>query len=215
MKAFKAAIFDLDGTLIDSNGAWEEINRDFLSKYGIIFPENYIDEMTAMSFEGVADYFINTLGVPLSSKQVIDECSEMAINHYRTDIKLKPYAKEYLCYLKNLGIKIGLATASPIYLVEPVLKNNAIYDLFDAISTTDEVERGKGFPDIYFLTAEKLGVLNEDCIVFEDIYAGIKGAKMGNMQAVGVYDKYSERETEEIKKLADEYIYQFSEILDK
>ena len=210
---YQAVIFDLDGTLIDSNGVWEKIDRDFLSRFNIIIPDEEVYKITAMSFEDCAQYFINKLGVPMSTDEIISECSKMAVYEYQHSIRLKPYALDYINFLKKNKIKIGIATASSRELYEPVLKNNGVYELFDAISTTSEVEKGKGYPDIYLLTAEKMGVAPEECMVFEDILQGVIGAKAANMTAYGVYDKYSEYEMQKIKSVADGYIVDFSEML--
>lgn len=213
MLDFKAAIFDLDGTLIDSNIIWEKINRIYFTKHNISISDEEIRKFTSMNFEDIADYFIKVFKLTANMDEFISECNEMAVVEYQYNIMLKANAKEYLEYLRENDIKIGLATASNKSLYEPVLKNNGIYDYFDALTTTREVQRGKGYPDIYLLTAEKLGVSPEDCVVFEDILAGIKGAKAANMRAYGVHDLYSEHNREEIEKLADGYIFDFAAMI--
>ena len=87
-----------------------------------------------------------------------------------------------------------------------------IHHLFDAFTTIDEVEKDKSLPDIYIHAAEKLRVSNEDCIVFEDILAGVKGAKRAGMRVYGVYDFYSVHERSEIEEIVDGYITDFYEL---
>ena len=210
---FKAAIFDLDGTLIDSMGVWEDIDIDFLAKRHLSVPEGYISEISAKSFKEAAEYTISLFGLKERAEDIIEEWNQMAIDEYSHHVPLKPYAKEYLLFLKGQGIKLGVATALPKVLYEPVLKNNGIYALFDALASTDEVVHGKGSPDIYLLAAKKLGVPPCDCIAFEDVLAGIQGVVSAGMRAYGIYDRYSEHEQAQIQKLSKQYIYSFAEVL--
>jgi beta-phosphoglucomutase-like phosphatase (HAD superfamily) len=210
---FKAAIFDLDGTLIDSMGVWEDIDIDFLAKRHLSVPEGYISEISAKSFKEAAEYTISLFGLKERAEDIIEEWNQMAIDEYSHHVPLKPYAKEYLLFLKGQGIKLGVATALPKVLYEPVLKNNGIYALFDAFASTDEVVHWKGSPDIYLLAAKKLGVPSCDCVAFEDVLAGIQGIVLARMQAYGVYDKYSSHEQVQIQELSKRYIYSFAEVL--
>ncbi len=214
MLDFKAAIFDLDGTLIDSMGVWEKIDIDFLAKRNLTVPENYVGEICTKSFKEAAIYTISLFGLHESTEAIISEWNRMAIDEYSHRVPLKPHAKEYLLFLKNHGIKLGTATALPRVLYEPVLKNNGVYDLFDAFASTDEVKRSKESPDIYLLAAEKLDVCPGKCIAFEDVLPGIQGIISAGMTAYGVYDKYSKNEKTAIQKLSKGYIYDFAEMMD-
>ena len=87
------------------------------------------------------------------------------------------------------------------------------YSLFSAFTSLKEVSRGKGFPDIYLLTAERLNLLPSQCIVFEDIYDGILGANAGGFYTCAVYDQYSEHHAAEIQKACGRYIQSFQALL--
>lgn len=206
---FNAAIFDLDGTLIDSMGIWEKIDIDFLTKRGLPVPETYINEICARSFREAAEYTINLFHLDERAADLISEWNGMAIYEYSHNIGLKPYAKEYLALLKSCGIKLGTATSLPKVLSEPVLRNNNIYDYFDIQCSTDEVNRGKEFPDVFILASKKLEVLPDQCIVFEDLLPGIISAKKAGMKAFCIYDESSKEHRTEIQKIADGYLYDF------
>lgn len=210
---FKGAIFDLDGTLIDSMDAWEKIDREFLKRRNISIPPDYIEKINSMSFKKVAEYTIERFNLKESAEELIKEWNEMAIYEYSNNIKLKPYVKEYLKKLKDNNIKIGLATSSPRILYEPVLKNNHIYDYFDIMVSSEDVKRDKNYPDIYLLVAEKLGLNLQECIGFEDILVAVNTMKKANIKTIGVYDKYSDYDIEEIKKVSDKFIYSFNELI--
>lgn len=208
-KNFKGAIFDLDGTLIDSMGVWKQIDVDFLGKRGLTVPADYLDAITPMGFEAAADYTIARFGFPETRDEIIREWYDMAIYAYSNTVPLKKGAMEYLKMLKQQNIKMAVATASDKQLVIPALTNNGVIDMFDNITTIQEVPRGKGFPDVYDKAAERMGVNPAECIVFEDILAGINGAHMGGYRAVAIYDEHSVEPAEVMKENADAYIMDF------
>lgn len=213
MVNFEGVIFDLDGTLVDSMHVWTQVDIDFLGKRGFDVPEDYPYTILPMGYIEAADYTIQRFGLNEKRDDIIDEWKRMAIEAYTNDVKIKSGVKEYLDYLKEKGVKMAIATASDMNLVEPVLKSNGIYDYFQNITTAKEVRRGKGFPDIYDVAAHKMGIEPEKCIVFEDILQGIKGAIAGNYTAIAVYDKASDNDREEIKRLAYRYIADFREMI--
>ena len=129
-------------------------------------------------------------------------------------MKLKPGVKEFLDKLKSNNISISLATSNSQKLLQACLKRNGIYEYFDAITTTDEVTRGKNFPDVYLLAAKKMNVSANNCAVFEDILPAIKGAKSANMKVFAVKDDACVNTKEDLLEHADMYIDSFTEILD-
>lgn len=213
MNNIKAAIFDLDGTLIDSMWVWQQIDIDYLSKRGHAVPNNLNDEITHLSFTQTAEYFKSRFSIEDSVEEIMNTWNAMAFNHYKNNVKLKTGALEYLNKLKKSGIKIGLATSNSLPLLTATLKNNNAFDLFDAITVTDEVKKSKSNPDIYLLAAKKLGIDPKDCMVFEDIIAAVEGAKLAGMKVTGVYDEHSKHQIDALKRECDNYIYSYEELL--
>ncbi|MBC5630366.1 HAD family phosphatase [Clostridium sp. NSJ-6] len=213
MNNIKAAIFDLDGTLVDSMWVWEQIDIDFLKSKGYTPPKDLKDDITHLTFNQTAEYFKNRFNLSDSIDEITDTWHNMAYSFYSSKVKLKPGVISFLNKLKSLDIKIGLATSNSIPLLEATLKNNGIYHLFDAITVTEEVKKSKENPDVYLLCANKLNVPPENCIVFEDIIAAVKGAKLAGMKVIGVYDKASEDQEELLSKACDKYIYDYNELL--
>lgn len=213
MNEIKAIIFDLDGTLIDSMYVWHKIDIDFLAERGLKVPPDYEQAIKTMQFETAAEYTIGRFGFKETPQEIMSIWLNMALNEYAHNVRLKDNAEELLKRLKTLSVKIGIATSSKPILAEPVLKNNGVYDCFDMICYTSEVGLDKRHPDIYLLTAKKLGVKPEECIVFEDIIDGINGAKLAGMRTIAVYDEGSADDVEMLKSVADKYIYSFTELL--
>ena len=205
----KAYIFDLDGTLLDSMDVWKNIDIAFLKKRGIAVPDDYTDTVLSMSLPEAAAYTIKRFALTDSVDGLIREWNDMAEYAYGNTVQMKPHAKEFITALHESGAKLAIATGLPAKLYETTLYNHDIYDLFHVHCSTDEVDFGKSHPDIFIHTAKKLGVPHCDCVVFEDILAAIKSAKSIGMTVYGVYDKSSEADWEQIKKIADDVILNF------
>lgn len=211
---FQCAIFDLDGTLINSTGVWNKVDEDFFNRRNVIMPPEFPQVIKTHTLMSGAVYIKDRLSLPESPEDIVKEWHDAAVYAYHNDVRVKPYVKELLELLKNsYGYKIGLATSNTHELYDQCLINNGIYDYFDSFTQSDEVERLKGFPDIYEKSAERMGVPKEECIVFEDVYQAVKGARMGNFFTVAVEDSASADDREEIIKIADVYIKSFRELV--
>ena len=211
---FQCAIFDLDGTLINSTGVWNKVDEDFFNRRNVIMPPEFPQVIKTHTLMSGAVYIKDRLSLPESPEDIVKEWHDAAVYAYHNDVRIKPYVKELLEILKHeYGYKIGLATSNTHELYDQCLINNGIYDYFDSFTQSDEVERLKGFPDIYEKAAERMGVPKEKCIVFEDVYQAVKGARMGNFFTVAVEDSASVGDREEIIKIADVYIKSFRELV--
>lgn len=209
-----AAIFDLDGTLLDSLDVWEKVDRDFLARRGLTVPSDYSDAVAAMSFGEAARYTADRFGFPDSPAELIREWNGMVASEYAHNIGLKPGARELLSALSRRGIRLGVATALPEELYGPALRNNGIHGLFGAFASVPEAARGKGSPDLYLLCARRLGVSPARCVVFEDMLPGLRGAKAAGMAAFGVFDSRSPLRERDARSAADGYLRNLSELLE-
>ena len=206
IKDFKGHIFDLDGTLTRSNHVWSKIDEEFLGKRGIKVPEDYFKQVSAMNFEQAAVYTNDRFSLGENIQDIMKEWFDMAVYEYTNVIELCGNAGEYVRKLKEQGRKIALATASTEELYKPVLKRNGILDQFDCFVSTEQVKRVKGFPDVYELAAEKLGLQSKNCVVYEDIVEGIKGAKAGGFFAVACLNDHYSHDWDEMREIADEVV---------
>lgn len=213
IKDIDCAIFDLDGTLIKSLDVWNKVDILFMQKRDLPLPDDFYAKVASMNFSQAADYVISECGINDTKENIISEWLSMAQFEYANTIEMVAGAKEFIEKLHSDGIKIALATASDLKLYQPCLKRHGVYDYFDVFVTTDQVKRGKGFPDIYLLAAEKAGAAPKRCAVFEDIYPGCVGAKAAGMYCIGVLEEHSQSDREKIVNICDMVINDFNDIM--
>ncbi len=210
---FKAIIFDLDGTLIDSMGLWRLVDRDFLHKRGIAVPRDLFDHLPqGNSFIQTAQYFKDRFGLADSADEIMAEWTLMVGWHYANDVKLKSGAEKLVQKLHLAGIPIGLGTSNSRELAQKVLSHCGIWDCFASVVTGDMHLLGKPFPDIYLRGSQELNTSPADIIVVEDTLTGIQAAKAAGMRAVAIYDADCEEFHPQIQALADAFVLNHTEL---
>ena len=211
INAGKGAIFDLDGTLLDSMGVWDQVDEDFLSKRGIPVPADYATTIAAMQFRQIAEYTIARFGLPETPEQIMAEWDGMGRHMYEHVVEAKPGALDYLADLKTSGARLAVATSLPPALREPAMRHVGIAHLFDATVSVDDVgDVGKDRPDVYLLAAERLGVAPHDCTVFEDLLVGMRSARSAGMRVWAMHDDSSAADWPAICNLADGVLFDFT-----
>ncbi len=210
---FTAAIFDLDGTLLDSLWVWQRVDDAFFARRGRVKPDDYARTIQGMSFREAAAYTVDRFDLPESVEAVMDEWMRMTAEAYARDVQLKPGALSYLRALKRAGVKLAVATANRRELFGPTLARCGALSLFDAVVTCAEAgDGGKADGAVFLLAARRLGVAPGDCAVFEDTLEGVTGAKGAGMRAYAVRDGGSDHHAEEIAARADGVIDDFTEL---
>lgn len=213
LKNIEGAVFDLDGTLLDSSWVWEKVDEKFLGDRGFQVPDDYVDEISPLGAERAAVYTIERFGLNEDKDDIVREWIKMAKKEYATEVVCKPYAKEFLEELHKLNIKMAVATSSDRELFMKTLEREGILKYFQKIVTVDEVERGKDYPDIYEEAARRIKVNPHKCLVFEDILAGVTGASLGEFNVVAVFDEKSKHNWEKIKSISKYSINDYKELL--
>lgn len=213
IKNFKGAIFDLDGTLLDSMHIWHDVDEEFFRRRNLKVTPEYIEVIKNMHLKAAAVYTKEKYNIKESIDQIVDEWLDLCAQGYLNNVDLKPGVYDYLKSLHDKGVKMAFATASEKQVCEDTLKKHSIFDFFSAYAYVSEINIGKTEPDIYLLAAERLGLKADECFVFEDIIEGVRGAKKGNFSVCGVFDKSSAKDEELIRQTADYYIKSFEELL--
>ena len=206
----KGAIFDLDGTLLDSMFIWDTIGEEYLRSLGKEPHEDLKETFMTLTLEEAAEYYREHYGVSLSVKEIVDGVNAMVEQTYRTKVTLKPGIAEYLAWLKENGVRMCVATVTDRYLVEETLERLGVRHYFSEIFTCAEVGFGKDKPVIYQKALEHLETEKRDTYVFEDMLFALNTAKTDGFPTVGVYDRH-EAHQDELKELADYYIFDFTD----
>ncbi len=201
----QGAIFDVDGTLLDSMSIWDTIGADYLRSIGYEPRENLNEVFKNMSLLQAAEYYRHEYGVTQSVEEIMDGVNAMLERFYNHDAPLKPGVEELLERLRRKEIKLCIATATDRYLVEAALERCGVLSYFDAIFTCGEVGHGKDEPVIFEAALRFLGTEKAKTVVFDDALYAIRTAKKAGFPVAAVYDSH-EKAQAEIRALADLYL---------
>lgn len=210
---FKGAIFDLDGTLIDSIGIWEEIDRRYLAAKGFEATPEMSRMMFGMTMDLSCAYMKELFGIEDSIATMRHDILRLVQDFYLYEVKLKPGALALIQELHRRHIPMAIATSNTKELVLATLESHGILDYFTYVMTSDEVGSSKESPEIYHRASYYLHSHPEDTYVFEDALHAITTAHDAHFHVVGVYDAYSESDEEAIRAIADEYVYNLTDVL--
>ena len=210
---FNGIIFDLDGTLLDSMSVWENVDRMFLEENGIVPPQGISDIVKKMTIEDSAMYFKTRFSLAHSCEYIINRIEEMVTYQYNHEIPLKAGAYETIKELQKHGFRMCVATATYNSLAYSALKRLGIYDCFEFIITCSDVGKGKDNPDVFLTAAERMDCSKEHTVVAEDSLHCIETAKNAGFFTVGVYDRVSDCDWEEICRISDRTVKNIKEII--
>ena len=211
---YNTYLFDFDGTLVDSMPAYVAVMLRILEENNIRYGNDIIKIITPLGYVGTAKYYVEQLGLGMTQDDLIETMNQYAYNEYAHNIQAKTNVIETLKKLKEQGADLYVLTASPHSVLDVCLKRLGMFDLFTAIWSCEDFGTTKADPEIYKMAAERIGKPIEDILFLDDNYNADKTAVSVNMKVCGVYDMSSEEYTEEIKRISDHYIYDFSKLLD-
>ena len=201
----RGAIFDVDGTLLDSMFIWDTIGETYLRSIGYQPKENLNETFKNMSLHQAARYYQTEYGVTQSIDEIMDGVNAMLERYYRFEAPLKPGAAELLERLRQSGVRLCIATATDRHLVEAALNRCGVLSCFGEIFTCNEVGHGKDEPDIFEAALRFLGTEKSETVVFEDSLYAIRTAKETGFPVAAVYDSH-EKEQDKVRLLADIYL---------
>ena len=208
-------LFDFDGTLVDSNGVWAEVDRVFLARRGAPYTEEYYRGVAHTILSQCAVFTREYLHLEESCEAIIAEWMELAADKYATDVPLKPHVREYLDKCARAGYDMAIVTSCVPAHCQAALDHLDIGRYFRQIIYAQEQNIDKRGPALFLRAAELLGVSPRDCVLFDDSLSACKGAKAAGMTVVGVYDKNRAfpGEDADMKEICDRYILDFGELL--
>ena len=201
----KGAIFDLDGTLIDSMFIYENMAQEMLAEQGISAPADIRYRMRKMTLLQMAQYTKSEFGLSESVEEIIQAVVDRIVDFYTHEAETKPGVKEMLAEFERMGVKMCIVTVSERPIVEAALRRNDILKYISKIITCGEVGHDKNRPDIYRAALEYLGTDKSDTVVFEDELHTIQTAKNDGFTVFGVAEN-TVPEQDQVKALCDLYI---------
>lgn len=207
----RGAIFDFDGTVLDSMWIWDEATERWLTERGNAPVPNLREETLRMSITEAAAYLKQIYALPQATAEIVTEIVRNAQYDYANRAEAKPGVREFLMRLHRAGIKACIATAGDRRLVEAGLLHCGLADFFSGIVTCADVGKSKDTPAVYEATLRLLGLAKENVAVFEDAYHAAKTAKDAGFCVVGVYDA-SEPEAEKLRGIADFYTVDYQNL---
>ncbi|MFV0498291.1 MAG: HAD family hydrolase [Candidatus Fimivivens sp.] len=210
----KAAIFDMDGTLLDSLGMWYGFAPAFCKEHGIVWTQPLADDLLGLAFPEAAEVFTRKFPqLNMSANELISTWINMVHFSYAHEVTLKPFAIDYIKKLNQCNIPCAVATMTNHALADAALAHHGITTLVQTILTPEDVGGvGKERPDIYIEAAQRLGVPVEQCVVFEDTLFAIKTAAKAGF-TVWAIDEPLQEAQHEIKSTCHRYIHSFEELL--
>lgn len=221
-KGKKVIIFDMDGTLIDSVGIWNKVDRELIEELGCSEAQNE-DSIQRQRDMKLREYsksenpyidYCNFLslkyGSSLTGEETLKLRYDIAQNYLRNEIDYKADVPEFLKLLKEKNLTLVIASTTRkqnmhIYCNENdnIIKKANIEEYFSIVYTREDAKEIKPNPEIYLRIVNELDVSKEQCLIFEDSLIGIDAANNAGIEVVAMYDKYSDMEREEINKKAD------------
>ena len=187
-KPFRAVIFDLDGVLADSEPWWNEIDAKLLAEHGVIYRGEYHRNVLGVSYRLAVEFYKKTFGLSVPTEEMMRRRGEIATEFFANRIDLFPSVNPTLEELRQMNLRLAVATSSVSASARPFLDRHKLTSFFEVIVTGEEVDRGKPYPDIYLRAAEKLSVATDASLVIEDSLSGIAAAKAANMQVAAIPD---------------------------
>jgi HAD superfamily hydrolase (TIGR01509 family) len=181
----EAVVFDLDGVIIDTEEVWEEVRRAYVASYGKQFRPDSQTRMMGMSTPEWSTHLSQEVGVPRTPEQVATDVLDRMAERYREALPLIPGSVDAVRRMAA-RFPVALASSSARVLIDQVLSTAGLADVFRVTLSTEEVPRGKPFPDVYLEATSRLGLAPAVCAAVEDSSNGLRSAAAAGLAVIAV-----------------------------
>ena len=206
------AIFDFDGTIVDSMPMWERVPDMLLQRYGKTMTHEMFVETEPMSADDECEWFHTHLGVGESGEALFAELREMVCHEYATSVEAWPKVREFLQSLSDAGIPMVIASSTPADDIRVGLRAHGLEGFFKEVFFTGDVGRGKEYPDVYLRALEELGTPLESTWVFEDAPFGVRTASRAGFPVVALLNDHDGRDETFLRKYASILVHGYEEL---
>lgn len=206
-------IFDMDGTLIDSNGIWRDVDIAFLEKRGLPYTKAYAEGVAHTIFPKAAAFTKEYGNLPESLEEIMAEWLETAGNVYAETVMVKPGVLDFLERCRAKGETMVLLTSSIPQHCHAALDHLGLRPYFERLFFANELQIEKKSPEIFLYAANAMGVAPADCTLFDDSVEACRAAKTAGMHVVGVHDPFFADTEAEMRQICDSYIMGFADLL--
>jgi len=203
---FKGAIFDMDGTILDSMGCWRSLNTEFLKKRGLEVPEEIRGREMVTPSGTAAKLYVQKFDLGMTVDDIIHEMEDDMSVLYQTVIEPKPGALKVLREMKAAGLKMCVATLTPQGVAEAALERHGALDLFEFVVCGGDMGIRKSKPEFFHSVAGRLNLDARECVVFEDAVYAMRGARAAGCAVVAVEEAASAPDEAEIREICDIYV---------
>ncbi|MEU4622216.1 HAD family phosphatase [Actinoplanes sp. NPDC023801] len=183
--SIEAVVFDLDGVIIDTEEVWEEVRRGYVAEFGAEFLPDSQDRMMGMSTGEWSAHLADEVGVPRTAEEVAADVLGRMAGRYREALPVIPGSVETVRALAG-RYRLALASSSARILIDQVLATAGLTDVFEATFSTEEVPRGKPYPDVYLTAVAALGLTPDVCAAVEDSSNGLRSAAAAGLTVIAV-----------------------------
>lgn len=206
----KAAVFDYDGTIVDSMPMWRTVGSRFVASLGVEVDEGFDEQMKYLSLEESAG-ILREFGAVGTDEEIIDQVMDMVLESYRDLVPLKPGILEVLKDLEAHGIRMSIATQTPSRMIHAANQRLGLDQYFDTVYSCSEWDTHKKEADIYYLAASSIGAAPCETLVFEDMVYAAETANRAGFTVMGIYDESSESDRERIAESCRIYLENYGE----
>jgi beta-phosphoglucomutase family hydrolase len=181
----KAVIFDMDGVIAETEHAHIVAEKQTMLKYGIKISEDELHEYTGTTAKVMFTSLIKKHRLDTTFDRIFKEKEEILFKLLEEDVQPTKGVIDLLRKLRKMKVKLAVASSSHKRMIEYVLKKLEIIDFFDSIVGAEDIDRSKPDPEIFLISAKRLNVKPEECIVVEDSKLGVEAAKKAGMKCLG------------------------------
>ena len=210
---FKAAMFDMDGTVLRTMRYWRLTTIELLLGRNIIPTPEQMERVFSSSSRALCGEILSEHGIEMGEREILCELEYYMHPHYLRDATIKPKVGEYLEKLKRAGVRMCIGTAAPRESAEAALTRLGLIGYFDFILDQYELDMRKTNPEFFRVVAKRMDVDLKDMCVFEDALYSMKTAKALGCPVIAIEDMTQAHDREEIMRLADHYIREYEELL--